>query len=274
MRMLSTSDLEVLRNNSLFDLDTALRTIRSRDAKESNSSAYFHAAYAYRALAVCELLLEANQARFFEFLCKAGQVRLHFLQLIAAGYPSKPDHLCTSRNIPFIDVLAAGDLDTAVALGELTPKQHNPIIEYEDDFLRYHFLHMLTLNQCASKNANLKSILERWEEVLEGGTDRYLDVCKTLFSADSDEFYLTFQQLIAYRIEVVEEWKKDFSFDPDVRLTESFIFMNGIAILRLAELLGMHTKDEYDMIPSLSRIPLGFIPPPKDSWRDPEEGMP
>jgi hypothetical protein len=52
------------------------------------------------------------------------------------------------------------------------------------------------------------------------------------------------------------------------------VFMNGLALLRLAELSGMLTQREYPNIPHLARLPVGTLPLPLDTWMRPDEGLP
>jgi len=272
MALLISSELKTSYGNALYNLSQALISIESSDANEASGSAYFNATYCYRALAIYGLLLNASASRYFVNLCKSGNLWHYFLRRVNQGHRSKPIYKCASLSLPFIDALVSGCMVTATKIASLSAREYNSTLEYEDDFLRYHFLQMFTLNLSTSANVDLGQILDRWEEVLAGGgRDLYFPVCRALYQNDSGYFFRSFPELLSHRAVEVDGWKEDFSFDPQVRIVESSIFMNGLAILRLAELLGMPTESEYEMIPSIARLPLGLTPPIEDSWKNPGE---
>lgn len=274
MRVFTTSALEVLQHNSRFILEQALESIRLAGPDEASGLAYVNAAYHYRTLAVCELLFEANAHRCFGFLCKSAQVRLQFLKRVAAGHGADARYLCTSHNFPFADALAAGDFSTAYNIAILSPQQPLREVEYVDDFLRFHFLHLLCRKVYAAEDPDLDSVLEQWETVLEGGEDYYLAVCKALWHRDVDRFSDALGELVAQRKNKMAVLKQDDTTDDQIWLSQAPVFMNGLALIRLAEALDLTIDDEFDTIPEVGHLLPSFTPPPQDNWRLPEAGMP
>src|SRR5262245_43128318 len=132
-------------NNSLHYLGASLRSIARGGANEANGVAYFDASIRYRTAAIAALLGHADRRRFFGLLRKSGFVRRYFLQLVARGHGAMRNRFCGSMNLPFVDALVSGDTETASVIAELSPDRHADDLEYEDDFLRYRFLELMTL---------------------------------------------------------------------------------------------------------------------------------
>jgi hypothetical protein len=263
---MSSSTLRLIQDDSLFGLEEAVRSIQRRDAQEQTGQAYTLAALCHRRLAICALLADAQPARFFTHLCHSSHARLQFLQLVAGGHTAEPRFLCASKDFSFIDALAAGQPDLAVDIARLAARRHEPSLEYEDDFLLHHFLHQLTLKLRGFAAVDLPALLERWDAVLEGGTDTYLDACRALLNKQASAFDEALQAIIDARLLKFQMVPRDSGPSDELRKTEGALFMNGLAMVRLAEMQGMETLREYPSIPSLARLPTGRPPPPQSAW--------
>ncbi|WP_426754863.1 hypothetical protein [Myxococcus sp. Y35] len=263
--------LETVRENTQLRLHDALE-LCIQGPKDLSSKAHFLSSYFYRRLAICELLIEARSDRFAAFLSKSAQARRHFLRLVAQGQNADPEFICASRNFPFVDALAAGQIELAVELARLSPDHQAQGAEYEDDFLLHRFLQRFTLSLCGREAFDFPAMLQRWQQVIGWTFDPYMRACQALLDRDVAELNEGLRDAIASRQKSFEEEKKQ-SVPQDRRLTEGYVFMNGLAFLRLAELQDMPVQREYRMIPKFARIPLG-PPLPHDSWMHPEMGMP
>jgi hypothetical protein len=266
-------ELEILQGNTKSQLRDVLEAIKQKTRDEQSGKAYVAAAVLYRRLAICEMLLEARTDRFYAYLHKSALARLHFLQQVTAGHAALPITTCASFNSSFIDGVVAGQFSLALELARLTPDRHQPSCEYEEDFLLHRFLHKLTLNLQGGEAHELAGLLERWEVVIEGNADPYLDICRALLARDAERFDPALLEAIAERRREFEARRSDLRPD-DVRLTEGVLFMNGLALLRLAELSGMLTQREYPTIPRLARLPCPPLVLAPHSWREPEAGIP
>lgn len=264
--------LETVRENTHVRLRDALE-LCVQGPKGLSSKAYFLSSYFYRRLAICELLIEARSDRFAAFLGKSAQTRRHFLRLVAQGQSADPEFICASRNFPFVDALAAGQLELAVELARLSPDRYAQGSEHEDDFLLHRFLQRFTLSLCAREAFGFSSMLQRWQQVIGWTFDPYMRACQALLDKDVAELNEGLRDAASERNKSFEEEKKQ-PVPQDKRLTEGFIFMNGLAFLRLAELQNMPVQREYPTIPKFARIPLGMPMPPEDSWMSPELGVP
>jgi len=267
--MPSSSVLETVRDNSLFGLEEAVRAIQRQDALEASGQAYVVASTCHRQLALCALLADARPERFATHLCHSAHARLHFLRLVHEGHGADPRFLCATQEFPFVDALVAGQPDLATDIARLAARRHDPSSEYEDDFLLHHFLHQLLLTMRGAASANLVALLERWEGMLEGGSDTYLDACGALLRRQVHVFDEALQATVDARLLTFQKLPRDSGPNDELRKTEGSVFMNGLAMLRLAELQGMETRREYPSLPSLARVPVGRPPPPSSAWMSP-----
>lgn len=263
------SGLAPLLVNSRDRIQDALASISAADAEAASGFAYVKLAYSYRSLAICQLLLQADVQAFSQNLRRSAQTFLQFLTQFRLGRSCNPVHVCASRVFPFTDALVAGDIPGARELGRLLPTTHDSRFEYEDDFLLPHCMSLMLLAHQARK-AVLDVPLARWKSVLEGGTDPYLDACHALVDGDGNAFDDALEHLIQARKQQFARGQRDLSIDDETQLVEGRIFMKGLALLRLADLLGVQTQPEYEMIPSLARLPPATMPLAADAWKHPE----
>lgn len=140
-------------------------------------------------------------------------------------------------------------------------------VEYEDDFLRGHVFHRLLTTP--DDTAAIDALLARWEVVLEGGSSPFLDVFRSLLTRDPDEFKATFDALLDRRNAALEAWRKTLTYSDEIDATDRKVFVEGLAILRLAEAREMPTQSEYAFIPNIARVPLASRLPAPDAWQVP-----
>ncbi|ATB34080.1 immunity 49 family protein [Melittangium boletus] len=264
-------DLETIQDNAWFALSSTLEAIAVKAEPEQSGTAYGVAAFMYHRLALCAMLAEARADCFQVLLCKSALVHAHLLRLAAGGRVFHPLTTCASRNFSFVDAVAAGQLDLAVELARLTPDRHEPRCEYEDDFLLHRFMQKSLLRLHAGEDHDFQSLLDRWEQVVEGEYAPYLHVCRAILHRDANDFQKTLIEVIAERARL---FRQKELYEEDARRTDGALFMNGLTLLRLAELSGMPTQREYPNIPRLARLPSGRLPLSPNSWMSLDEGMP
>lgn len=264
-------DLKITQSNAHSILRDALNIIAVQGVAERSGRAYSVAAWMYHRLALCELLTRVRADRFQVYLCKSALIRVQFQRLVASGRTFEASTVCSSRSFSFVDAVSAGQLDLAAEVARLAPDQHLPRAEYEDDFLLQRFMQKRLLNLHAGADHDLQALLERWEQVVAGEHAPYLDVCRALLGADAEAFH---EALLA----AIEEHRRDFrqkdAHDDDARRTDGAVFMNGLALLRLAELGGLSTQREYPNVPHMARLPVGDLLLSSDAWKNPDEALP
>ena len=256
--------VEIARHNQSLILEETLEALAQSD--DPPADLFSNAAMGYRVLALCTLLQEADTEGFADLLCKAGQARLAFLERASQGTQRyAPECLLSSDNCGLSDALAAGDLKTARAIARLSPTRHAQELEYEEDFLFSHFLHQWLL--APRDSAALELTLTRWATVVEeGDPDMRLLVCRELVAKDLERFSQALQALINERRREFRAYRRQLDFDEEVAATTGKIYLDGLALVRLAELEGLGPLPEYEMLPALARIPLGTPLPGLGAW--------
>jgi Immunity protein 49 len=205
------------------------------------------------ALGICNLLLYADVDRFYENLVRSGHARRHFLLVCQRqGLTSHP-HLAISRWDAFLGVVAAGDFPLARDLVRLSTDQWVQDGEYEDDFCYRLFLHDFIAPPDPLRQARMPATLQRWRQWLGGQACPRLALCEALLTRDAAAFTLAFDERIAQRQAEVQKQSKmviaaNITFEPMAR-----VFIEGLAILRMASRLGLPTRVDYPLCPAIAR---------------------
>lgn len=250
------------RENYTGHLERALEALA---AGREDPEAYFMVAFSWRVLGLCHLLERADRDAFRDCLARAGQARLAFLKRVREGLDAAPRFLAVSKDLPFTAALAAGDLETARGIAALSLQEHFDGLEYEDDFLFFHFLHRLVLEEDVTESH--RAILARWHEVLEEHPSGPFRACRALLDQSAEEFSSGFQAYLDWQEGVLDEYQTRVSFDEELFATEGQISVEGLALLRLAEMRGIPTPHESPRVPVLARVPLGVAFPEPGAWR-------
>jgi hypothetical protein len=150
------------------------------------------------------------------------------------------------------DAIAANDYGLAVQIIEASPSEFMQGHEYEDDFCYAQLLHGLI----TGSDARASDLLARFEAYVEGAPNgRYL-TAKSLSDRRQSDFNEAFEQLLRDRQqEIAKEIERGQIESPHVVMARR-IFVEGLAILRLAEKMGLQTEEEYRFCPSLARVPM------------------
>jgi len=258
-------------------LETAKTTYRSylngglREAVAGSASAgkaYWIVGFSYRILAISHLLADGDSAVFRRLMAKAGHSRLDYMRGLKDAEPQDKSYWCGSKNVGFFHSLVAGDLDTANELAALAPRTHTKGVEYEEDFLFSHFCQQLLT--ASDDSESLQRICDRWDEVLEGKGSPKLNVSRAFLAADDTAFDEALDEMITEYEQAMADWRTRTDYREDLGATEGNLFVNGLAILRLAEIRGLHPRDEHPFMPSMARVPLDDSLPSFNLWRDPD----
>jgi hypothetical protein len=213
---------------------------------------------ARRGLAVLRLLLQADVYGFACELAYSGQARRHFLARYAKA--AFADHnLIASRSDALFDAIAGGWIDLARDIAALSPKAFRPGDEYEDDFCYAHFFHDYLLGSPAPPMANL----DRFEHALDGSSSPRLEICRAIVARDQRQFDAALTELIDLRQREVDEERVGVGDEDAAVAIGTYVFVEGLALLRVAESAGLKTQREYPLCPALARA-IGHAIPPQD----------
>lgn len=209
---------------------------------------------ALRTTAVASLLVELDIDRFHHSLIRSALVRIHVLERTPPDVQRTTRFCSASRSSSFFDALAAGRFDLASTIATLSPRQWTPRFEYEDDFLYARFMYDLVA--MGPQAEHLPALLDRFEDVLEGAPSDQLDLCRLFLDPDRGGFERTFNSMVSARSEWVEFQFRSIGRDELSFAGEQHIWIEGLAILRLAESRGIAVKPEYRFCPREARMPM------------------
>lgn len=218
---------------------------------------YEEAAEALRAHAILRLLVDGDGAGFSNDLVMSGHARRAWLRRCARdGYADA--YLALSRSGSMLDAVAGDDLALAGEIHGLSPTRFRKGDEYEDDFAWQRFLGLLA----GAKAAELDGALSALEAAVEGAGAR-LAVAKALRGRKGDEFDDAFRALL---VEREAENKEDAALaDEEVPVAAgALVYVEGIAVLKLARREGLPIAGEYPMCPTIALLPRKAATPPDE----------
>lgn len=232
-------------------LSVLLNPIAIRKAGKELEDAALH----FQALGVCNLLLFADANRLYENLVKSGHTRRYFLHKSRQEGNEADYQLAISRWDSFLDVVAAGHFALARDIVALSSDTWVASGEYEDDFCYRHFLHQFIMPPEPLREQHLADDLGRWQLWLEDQTSSRLACCTALLARDGASFAAAFDELIATQLAKVAEQRRTVAAADITFLPRSQVFVEGLALLRLAERLGFSLRQDYPLCPALARLP-------------------
>jgi hypothetical protein len=206
-----------------------------------------------RALAIIVLLVEADTDYFCHNLIRSGRARETYLRRTRDAGLLDDHHRASGRYEPLLDAVASGDLALARRVVAVSPTDWREGHEYEDDYCYAQLLHRLMFP--ATPEAELVGLLARFEAYQDGAPSPRLDICRALASRDQAGFETAFAGLIADRTMFIEQEKARKEEEPRV-IAARQVFVEGLAILRIAEHRALATEPEYLYCPSIARAPM------------------
>ncbi|AKQ63612.1 hypothetical protein A176_000524 [Myxococcus hansupus] len=255
--------LELAQENYGYQLQRALEAVEDGDSDADDLATI---TFSYRILGICALLRDMDGEYFTRALRKSGLARLHLLKQRSAQVPLPHHVLAISKDTGFTAALAAGDLDTATRIAELSPGAFIDGVEYEEDFLFFHFQQRLL--STPTNQVALQGILDRWIRVVEDEPTPYLCVCQALLEQDEAAFCSAFDAVLETRKERLRMYRKQLDFDQEFGATEGKVYLNGLALVRLAQAQKLAVPERPELIPRPARE--ASCPPlPEDAWLRP-----
>jgi hypothetical protein len=205
---------------------------------------YEEAAEALRAHAILRLLVDGDPNGFSNDLVMSGQSRRGWLRRCARQ--NYADYfLALSRSASMVDAMAGDDFLLAEEILALSPTAFRPGDEYEDDFYWQRFLglHLGTV-----PSADADAALAALAENAKGAR---VALAKALRSHDAEGFDEAFRDFLAER--EAENAEDEALADEDAAVAAGTqVFVEGVAVLKLARKLGLEVADEYPMCPTLA----------------------
>ncbi|MBS0453292.1 MAG: immunity 49 family protein [Proteobacteria bacterium] len=207
-----------------------------------------------RGLAIITLLTAGDSDKFCHNLIRSGRVREYFLTRMRQEPTQADHHLASGRVDPLLDALAAGDVDLAHRIAWISPRTWEPQREYEDDFCYAQILHRLVHGVQAP--AVYQPFIDQFDKALKGQPSERLEVVKGLVQRSQADFDQAFDALLDARRKSIDAAIKRAQIEDPVVLAERLVYIEGLALLRLADRQGLQTQPDYLYCPSLARRPM------------------
>jgi hypothetical protein len=241
-------DLKITSENLRFFVRVAVEQYRSGSVTDVGKALTTIAVY-HRALGIARYLQYHDRVGFAACVGRSVQARLGYLRQVQAEKSSTaPRYSTTAHNRALYDAIVVGDDASATELATRGRGRWNSDYEYEDDFLVNEFLHEYYLAGAAGDPAaaQLQPLLDRLATVTGDPAAPELLVGKALLTGDADAFEAGLGGMIAAR---AKRFAEETMMPPELAATEQHVFMQGLAMTRLARRRGIRTADEYPTIP-------------------------
>ena len=206
----------------------------------------------YRTAGIAELLLNLNVDEFYHMLMRSALARIYVYKKLTDAAKVNDRFCKSSRAACFYDALAARRTDLAQQIANSAPQQKS-IFEYEDDYDYVRFLFEL-VNEAGEET--LKGILEQFQTDLQGDKSPRFLVCKALLEREQEDFDTYFDALLLNWAQYLDDQKESMSRDEVAYAGNQHLFIEGLALLNIADSLGLKTKPGYDYCPKEARRPM------------------
>ncbi len=217
-----------------------------------------------RALGLWHLLARLDSSAYRACLARSGYAQLELLMLKRGNPALSGQTCCGSKVVGLASALAAGDLDIARKVALAMPTDHDPDWEYEDDFLFVTFLAKALLG---ASDEELGALLARWAVVTDGQLPAGAQACEMIVGRDQGAWPAAIRGYLEERAASLEAGRTSLTAQPETMATEGTVSMNGLALLRIAELRGLRTDEELPLCPRVAQLrPITGASPGSD-WR-------
>nr|WP_276509989.1 Imm49 family immunity protein [Niveibacterium umoris] len=183
-------------------------------------------------------------------MIRAARVRERYLELVRKDGLVDDHHFCAGRIEGFLAACAAEDFALARTIASLSPGAWRSGHEYEDDFCYAQALFNLLAPQ--RDGVALAAICARWKGALKGAPGNRLAVIEALRSNDASAFEASFEGLLDERAERISADIARGQLEEAPVIADRLVYVEGLALLRIARRLGFPLQPDYRYCPSLA----------------------
>jgi hypothetical protein len=233
------------------DIDILVEVAEERKDLTRLGNVFEQLSTRYRALGICRLSAEGDVEEFFQYLVQSALTRRHYLAGVVNGGDLR--YRRASFVDPAFDAIAARQWRLVVDVFRLVAHEWSEGEEYEDDFCYAEFVRRAVTDPTVPAD----DVLARWERALEGGRDLRLDVARSLQSRDGAAFEASLADLLAAvqkkASEMADPVEGSLLATDEAFFPNRWVSIEGLALLAIAERLGVGTSQEFDACPPLAR---------------------
>jgi hypothetical protein len=199
---------------------------------------------------IASFLLSSDPDELCRELCASAHAFLHVLPSIPASVQA------TSEFVPFFDALAAGDLDAARTIAQQARPTWNPAEELEEDFLYLSLIMSLLVSPpgAALGEPSFQTRLARYQELADGNDEDELKlaIVNGLVGRNDEEFGTALAERMKQLQQRYRRLAANLSMPEEEAATSGSVSVEGLALVRLARLLGLEPASDYRLVPGLA----------------------
>lgn len=216
----------------------------------------------YRRQACGALLANHDVDAFFRHLFQAADAWLQFLERKHLWPDADPYYLTRGHAEPLLDAIAVGSAALTRHLDERVEARWQEGLEYPEDHGFFWLLPKLA--SASTPEDELLQGLDRLEQALDGAEYPRLDVLKALCARDSSAFESALLATIdAYRARM-DKARRGGTGNALSLLTDANVFIEGLALVRVARARGLRTRSQYPLIPPIVLAGPGLPTQPRE----------
>ncbi len=203
-------------------------------------------------IAVACLLVDGDAQKLFLNLTRCAENGLLFLKLLRRRALPLP---AASKNVPLLAALAAGDFERAAAISVASRDDRDEEgREYETEFLWARALQLLAAPRADA--AAVEPILARLVELDPGAYADRAGAVRALLAGDAAAFEEAIAGAALAYEQVTEARARSFTTPVTTFAPHRFVWLEGLALLRLGERAGLRVERELKYCPRLARVPM------------------
>ena len=248
--------LEEMKGQIILYVDGLARSAELQQQASTMGKVYYELAKHHRAFGICVLLQDAEVDGFFHGLIQSAITWKYFLRKCQLEGRGESPYRRASLTAPFLDAVAAGQRTLAKQIAALSAETWTQGQEYEDDFAYGRLLHLL-IDFEHPDQAGVHHLIDQFERALEGGSAVRLELVQALADRNQSSFESSFVGLLEdheSKMRKLADPRRDsvlareYTFEPN-----RHVMVEGLAILQVAEALGLKLEPEYKFCPGLAR---------------------
>lgn len=248
---------EIFRENALFLVEALKTALGQPQAPEARDRLLFELSRNHRIAGIGALLTLADTEEFRRQLGRSGEARREMLSAGLRTDAPPGRYRCASHLAPFFDALVGGADGVAAEIARRSPDAWREGEEFEDDFHYARLVHAFFLAGCRPAPP-AEAALADLRRSLDGDEPARLVLCAALLAGGQEDFERGLEALLGEREAEIGEREKGVVADPAWHFTGKYVFVEGLALLHLAERRGLTAPQGRASLPDLARRP----PPP------------